>query len=85
MRDGESVREIMEGREELGNVFINIEAIPAQAADYGHSLQKGVCFLLTRGLLYLLGYDHMTPGDGAVIFQLQDVILGDVVPKKIWK
>ena len=69
MKDSEDAYEVMEGEEELGDIFINIEAITAQAADYGH----------------LLGYDHMTPEDEAVMFQLQDVILDDIVPKKIRK
>ena len=80
-----SAYEVMEGEEELGDIFINIEAISAQAADYGHSLRREVCFLFTHGLLHLLGYDHMTPEDEAVMFQLQDVILDDIVPKKIRK
>ena len=85
MKDSEDAYEVMEGEEELGDIFINIEAITAQAADYGHSLRREVCFLFTHGLLHLLGYDHMTPEDEAVMFQLQDVILDDIVPKKIRK
>ena len=85
MKDSEDAYEVMEGEEELGDIFINIEAISAQAADYGHSLRREVCFLFTHGLLHLLGYDHMTPEDEAVMFQLQDVILDDIVPKKIRK
>ena len=37
MKDSEDAYEVMEGEEELGDIFINIEAITAQAADYGHS------------------------------------------------
>ena len=85
MKDSEDAYEVMEGEEELGDIFINIEAISAQAADYGHSLRREVCFLFTHGLLHLLGYDHMTPEDEAVMFQLQDGILDDIVPKKIRK
>ena len=99
MKDSEDAYEVMEGEEELGDIFIKLmwitrcvlrlsgsmRAISAQAADYGHSLRREVCFLFTHGLLHLLGYDHMTPEDEAVMFQLQDVILDDIVPKKIRK
>lgn len=67
--------------EELGDIFINIEAIRNQAQEYGHSLRREVCFLFTHGLLHLLGYDHMEPEDEKIMFALQDVILNDIVPK----
>lgn len=85
LKDSEDSYEVMEGGEELGDIFINTEAVVSQAADYGHTLRREVCFLFTHGLLHLLGYDHMTPEEEAVMFQLQDVILDDIVPKKIRK
>lgn len=67
--------------EELGDIFINIDAIRNQAQEYGHSLRREVCFLFTHGLLHLLGYDHMESEDEKIMFALQDVILNDIVPK----
>ena len=67
--------------EELGDIFINIEAVRNQAQEYGHSMRREVCFLFTHGLLHLLGYDHMEPEDEKIMFALQDVILNDIVPK----
>lgn len=85
MEDSEDAYEIVGGEEEFGDIFINVEAISVQATGYGRSLRREACFLFTHGLLHLLGYDHMTPEDEAVVFQLQDVILDDIVPKKIRK
>ena len=68
--------------EELGDIFINIEAIVKQASEYGHSMRREVCFLFTHGLLHLLGYDHMEQEEERVMFALQDDILYDIVPKK---
>lgn len=82
LKDGEDDYEMMEGDNELGDIFINIEAIVNQANDYGHSLRREVCFLFTHGLLHLLGYDHMNEEDEKEMFHLQDVILDDIVPKK---
>lgn len=60
---------------ELGDVFINVEAVVNQAKEYGHSECREISFLCTHALLHLLGYDHMTPEDEKEMFDLQDVIL----------
>ena len=85
LKDQEDTYEMMEGEEELGDIFINIEAIVNQANEYGHSLRREVCFLFTHGLLHLLGYDHMNEEDEKEMFHLQDVILDEIVPKKTHK
>lgn len=85
LMDSEDGYEMMEEECELGDIFINVNAIREQAESYGHSLRREVCFLFTHGLLHLLGYDHMNEEDEKVMFNLQDVILDDIVPKKIKK
>ena len=60
---------------ELGDIFINVEAVKAQALEYGHSECREISFLCTHGLLHLLGYDHMKEEDEKEMFALQDVIL----------
>ena len=62
---------------ELGDIFINIEAVVNQAKEYGHSECREISFLCTHGLLHLLGYDHMCEEDEKEMFGLQDVILND--------
>lgn len=85
LRDEADDYEMMEEDNELGDIFINIQAIVDQASEYGHSMRREVCFLFTHGLLHLLGYDHMCEEDEKQMFALQDVILNDIVPKKIRK
>ncbi len=60
---------------ELGDIFINIEAVVNQAKEYGHSECREISFLCTHGILHLLGYDHMNEEDEKIMFGLQDVIL----------
>ncbi len=83
LRDSTDDYEMIEGKEELGDIFINVQAIVDQAAAYGHSMRREACFLFTHGLLHLCGYDHMTKQEEQEMFHLQDVILDEIVPKKI--
>lgn len=66
---------------ELGDIFINIQAVKDQAQRYGHSEKRELCFLFVHGLLHTLGYDHMSAEDEKEMFALQDEILDPVVPK----
>lgn len=83
LNDSEDGYQMMDGVNELGDIFINVEAILQQAKEYGHSQRREVCFLFTHGLLHLLGYDHIEKDEERIMFALQDEILHDIVPKKI--
>ena len=74
LRDEADDYEMMEEDNELGDIFINIQAIVDQASEYGHSMRREVCFLFTHGLLHLLGYDHMCEEDEKQMFALQDIL-----------
>ena len=43
---------------ELGDIFVSIPKMKAQAIEYGHSEKRELSFLVCHGLLHLLGYDH---------------------------
>jgi probable rRNA maturation factor len=66
---------------ELGDVFINVDALERQAQSYGHSLKREFCFLLVHGILHLLQYDHQNENDEHRMFQLQEDILHDIAPR----
>ena len=59
----------------LGDIYISIDKAKSQAEDYGHSLKRELCFLMTHGFLHLLGYDHMKKEDEEIMFPLQEKIL----------
>ena len=59
----------------LGDIYISIDRCYQQALEYGHSREREICFLATHGILHLLGYDHMTPEDEKVMFDLQNKLL----------
>lgn len=47
----------------LGDIVISYEHACAQAAEYGHSARRELCYLLVHGLFHLFGYDHMMETD----------------------
>ena len=60
---------------ELGDILISYDTMLRQAEEYGHSIEREMCFLFTHGLLHLLGYDHMEKDDEEEMFALQNEIL----------
>lgn len=47
----------------LGDILISREHAIAQAAEYGHSVKRELCYLLVHGIFHLCGYDHIVPED----------------------
>jgi len=65
--------------EELGDIFINIDAARRQAVDYQHSEKREICFLFTHGLLHLNGFDHQTKEEEQEMIRYQKLILDKLV------
>lgn len=59
----------------LGDVIISYPMAERQAAAVGHPVQDELCLLAVHGVLHLLGYDHATPEEEAVMWAIQDEIL----------
>lgn len=59
----------------LGDIYISLDKAYSQAEEYGHSRERELCFLITHGILHLLGYDHMEPDDEKEMFTLQESLL----------
>ena len=47
----------------LGDVIISLPRAEEQAREFGHSLQRELCYLTAHALFHLMGYDHMNEGD----------------------
>ncbi len=82
LRDNADVKQdvIPDVDDELGDIFINLEAAKRQAKEYQHSLKREILFLFVHGLLHLLGYDHQTKSQEQEMFKLQHQILDEVIP-----
>lgn len=59
----------------LGDIVICLDKVTEQAQEYGHSEEREFAFLVCHSMLHLLGYDHMTSEEEAVMFQRQEDIL----------
>ena len=59
----------------LGDIYICLPIAREQAEEYNHSLKRELCFLITHGILHLLGYDHLKIEDEKRMFSLQEELL----------
>ena len=59
----------------LGDIYISIDKVRSQSAEYGHSFKRELYFLAIHGLLHLLGYDHMNEEEEKEMFKLQEELL----------
>jgi len=60
----------------LGDIVVSLERVAAQAADYGHSEKRELYYVITHGILHLLGYDHMTEDDKKRMREKEEELLG---------
>lgn len=64
-----------DGKLYLGEILICREIMCEQATEYGHSKERECAFLITHGLLHLLGCDHIEEKDKAIMRAKEKVIL----------
>lgn len=62
----------------LGDLAVSYPHVVCQAEEYGHSQKRELSYLVTHGLLHLLGYDHERPEDTAVMRRREEELLGDL-------
>ncbi len=74
--EGEEMADLPEGPVLLGDIVVSLERCVEQAADYGHSFERELGFLVAHGMLHLMGYDHQTPEDEAEMMGKTEEILG---------
>ena len=63
------------GAKLLGDVVISLERARDQAEEFGHSLEREVCYLSVHSMLHLLGYDHMEPREKAEMRMKEETVM----------
>ncbi len=59
----------------FGDIVLSLEKMRAQAAEYGHSEQRELAFLVAHSMLHLSGYDHIEDGEREIMEAKQEEIL----------
>lgn len=59
----------------LGDIFISIPHMKAQAAEYSHSEMRECAYLLVHGICHLMGYDHIEAEDKKAMRSIEEEIL----------
>ncbi|MFL0780809.1 MAG: rRNA maturation RNase YbeY [Prochlorococcus sp.] len=61
---------------ELGDIIVSIETAARQAQDHQHGLEQELRWLVSHGLLHLLGWDHPDEGSLGMMLSYQQHLLG---------
>ncbi|MFA6859942.1 MAG: rRNA maturation RNase YbeY [Clostridia bacterium] len=59
----------------VGDVVICLSKAIAQSKEYGHFLEREICFLALHGFLHVLGFDHINEEDELVMQELAEKIM----------
>lgn len=59
----------------LGDIVISIKKVEEQAAEYGHSFNRELSYMIVHGFYHLLGYDHMNEKDKHEMREKEENIL----------
>lgn len=62
----------------LGEIYVCYEIAMKQANDFDHSFQRELIFLITHGLLHLLGFDHENKKNEQKMLKLTYKIINDL-------
>jgi len=59
----------------LGDIIISLERVEEQASEYNHSFEREFYYVLTHGILHILGYDHIEEEDKKLMREREEAIL----------
>ena len=65
------------GAVEIGDLVICVDRAKEQAEEYGHSVRREIGYLSAHGTLHLLGYDHETEDERAVMREKEERALAE--------
>ena len=75
------LREEMDPSTVEGEVYIDISQAERQAPEFGVTIDEEIRRLIIHGMLHLLGYDHESEDDKAIMWAKQEALLAQVMPE----
>lgn len=78
-KPGKEAQDPATGLIPLGDMCLSLERAKAQAREFGHSVERELCYLTVHSVLHLLGYDHMDEGPMKLqMREREELILGQL-------
>lgn len=62
----------------LGEIIIARDVMTGNAEEYGHSVTREFAYLVTHGMMHLMGYDHINDADKQIMRIKEDEILNEL-------
>ena len=62
----------------LGEIIVSVDTAKKQAKENNHSLQAEVYYLITHGILHLLGFDHQTQEEYNFMVDVQNKVMKEI-------
>ncbi len=59
----------------LGDIIISIPKVIEQAAEYGHSVERELAYMVVHGFYHIMGYDHIKEEDKKIMRPKEENIL----------
>ncbi len=66
------------GLPHLGDFAISLPTAMCQAETYGHGLDRELCYLAVHAMLHLMGYDHESEADKAVMRTKEERVMAQL-------
>jgi probable rRNA maturation factor len=78
LAEGEEMPAAADEPVSFGDIVVSLPTAARQAAEYGHSLEREVAFLLVHGFLHLNGFDHQEEAEEREMFAIQEEVLAQL-------
>lgn len=76
-------RFIFDGEINLGEIMLALDKITESAKEKGVSREEELCFLVSHGIMHLLGFDHQTEEDYNFVIKAQNEALSKIKDKNV--